>query len=241
MAEISLPFEDTDVSESQFAKWARIIVGTGVVEGLDVAASSGMVIACAAGVGIVRGVYYENTASKTLTVSASPSSGQTRLDYVIMKLDFSANAVTVVMKAGTANGSGGALPALTQNDSIWEHPIAVITVVGGSASIPGGNIAKRLADVGQRVVTYPDAASKPTPTVPVALGVNTTTKVFELWVSGAWVSLNQSVAWADVTGKPVTFPPTTPIDAATVSGHKFSVQSTAPASPADGDVWFQTT
>ena len=187
----------------------------------------------------MRGVYYENDAAKALTVTAAPSSGQTRLDYVVLRLDFSANTVTAAVKAGTANSSGGALPSLTQNDSVWEHAVAVITVVGGSASISGGNIAGRRADHGRRIVTYPDAASRPTPSDDIAVGINRTDRLIELWVDGAWVTLNRTISWSQISDKPTTFPPTTPVDAATINGRKISVQATAPSSPSEGDLWAQ--
>jgi len=237
MAETSLPFENTDVSESQFAKWARAIVGNGIVEGLTVTAGSGMQTLVATGTAMVRGVFYENDASKPLTISSAPATGNTRLDLVVLRLDFTANTLLAVVKNGTANTSGGTLPALTQTDTVWEHPIEKITVAAGTAAITGGMLQALDSDVGQRVVTYADDASRVAPLNAPAIGLNRSTKVLSLWDGATWVDLNTSVAWAGITGKPDTFPPSTPIDANTLNGMRVDHGTVLPSSGNDGDVF----
>src|SRR5690606_29755873 len=98
-------------------------------------------------------------------------SGQTRRDAVILRLDQTANTITAVVKAGTANTSGGALPSLTQNETTWELLIGIITVGSGVASITAAAIQQMVPSVGLRVLHYPDSARRPTPSEPVALGI----------------------------------------------------------------------
>jgi len=169
-----------------------------------------MQISVAAGDGLVRGFYFESTAAEARAVSAAPgTAGQTRQDYVILKLDLTGNTITLEVKAGTANGSGGALPSLTQNSTTWEHPIGRLTIPNGLAAIAAGNIQVLGAGIGMRVIPYPDTTQRPTPATGIkALGLNTTTKVFEYWGGSSWVSLAPAAPeWGDIGSKPTTFPP----------------------------------
>ena len=241
MTESSYPFEDTDVSETQFARWARAIVGNGIVEGLSVTPDTGMSIIVETGSAMVRGVFYENDANKSINITAAPASGQTRKDSLVLRLDFSANSVQAVIVEGTATTGGGTLPSLTQNVSTWEHPIAEVSVVGGTATISTGGIKWLSADVGQRVVAYPDQGRRPTPTTDVAIGLNLDTLALEVWDGSSWTTINRSVDWGNVEGKPSTFPASSPNDADTIDGRNVFVQSSAPSSGVtNGDLWFQT-
>lgn len=239
MAEASYPFENTDVTESQFSAWAAALAGTGVVSGLAVAPQSGMNIALASGEALVRGVYYANDATKTLAVSAAPAAGNTRQDYVVLHLDTAANTVTAEVKAGTANTSGGVLPSLVQTATEWEHPIAKVTVAAGTAAITGGMLVALNHDQGRSVYTWTVATAVPTPSAPVALGFNRTDKTWWLWNGSTWSQFGNTIPWESVTGKPATFPPTTPVDAATVNGRDWDHGTGLPASgDADGDVFY---
>ena len=188
MAEASWPFYGVETNETQFSKWARTLGYSGVNTGLTTTPGSGMAVIVDAGSALVRGVFYENDANKTLTVGVAPASGA-RKDAVILRLDQTANTITLVLKAGSANGSGGALPSLTQNETTWELVIGQVTVTAGVAAITSGMITAILPSIGLRVLHYPDAARRPTPAEPVALGVNYGTKALEIFTGGAWSSL----------------------------------------------------
>lgn len=239
MAETSLPFEDTDVNETQFGKWARLIVGNGVAEGLAVEPGTGMQVQVPTGQAIVQGVLYINDAAKTLTIGAAPSTaGQSRIDLVVLRLDLAANTLTAVVKAGTASSSPAA-PSLQQDASVWEHALATVTVPASVGAITSGMIQQRLADQGRRWITYPNAAQRPTPTEPVALGLDLSTKALELYTTaGGWVTLANSVAWANVTGKPTTFAPTRPLDADSVLGFTFAKGTSLPGTVVENQVFF---
>lgn len=190
MTEAAWPFYGTETNETQFAKWASTLVESGIASGLAITPGSGMQVLVGIGGGIVRGIYYENnTAAKALAIGAAPAAGQTRRDYVILRLDQTANTITAVVKAGTANSSGGTLPSLTQNDTTWEMPLAIITVASGTAAITAGMIDELKPSTGLRVLPYA-AADRPTPPAGVvALGLDITNKRIELWTGSTWESL----------------------------------------------------
>lgn len=184
MAENSWPFYGVETNETQFSKWARSLADSGIVSGLAITAGSGMQVSAAAGVALVRGVYYENDAAKALAIGAAPASG-TRLDAIVLRLDQTANTITLAVKAGTTS-----LPALTQDETTWELLVAQVSVAAGTAAITNAMITEFDPSVGLRVIPYDSDARRPTPAIPVAVGVQTTEKRLDLWVSGAWVSLS---------------------------------------------------
>ncbi|XAO35630.1 minor tail protein [Microbacterium phage FireCastle] len=188
MVEAAWPFYGVETNETQFSKWARALAFSGINTGLAITAGTGMQVRIASGSALVRGVYYENDATKNLTVAAAPAAGQTRLDAVILKLDQTANTITALVKSGTANSSGGTLPSLTQDENVWEMVLAEITVAAGTAAITTAMINQIKPSVGLRVYPYV-TANRPIPSESIALGMDTTTKRLELWFSGAWSDL----------------------------------------------------
>lgn len=207
MAENSFPFYGVETSETQFSQWGDLLMNSGVVSGLELTAGAGMSVNVAAGIAMMRGRYYENTTPKNVAISAAPGAGLTRKDYIILKIDLTANSVIVTKKDGTTAG-GGTLPALQQDTNVWELPIGVVTVASGVVSIAGAMIAAKRPFAPLRVFPYASEDDRPTPVLSVlALGVNTSTRILELWVGGSWVSLTPDVTWAGITGKPATFAP----------------------------------
>lgn len=196
MPEGSWPFYGTETNETQFSKWARTLAPSGIADGLALTPGSGMSASIAAGTALVRGVFYENTTAKTLAVGAAPAAGLTRRDAVILRLDQTANTITALVKAGSANSSGGTLPSLTQDETTWELLLGVITVVSGTAALSAAMISENRPSTGLRVLPY-TTANRPNPAEPVAIGINTSTRRMELWISGGWVSLADI---ADTTG-----------------------------------------
>lgn len=90
------------------------------------------------GEAFIQGFQYKNDANVDVAIGAN-SSGSTRIDIVILKLDRTANTLILTVKAGTP---GAGAPALTQvAGGTWEFPIANITVANGASSIVTGNIS----------------------------------------------------------------------------------------------------
>jgi hypothetical protein len=79
------------------------------------------------GSALVNGKFYNNSASTTLAI-ATPA-GATRIDRVILRADYAAQTVRLVLLAGA---EGGAAPALTQTDgTTWEVSLAQASITTG--------------------------------------------------------------------------------------------------------------
>jgi hypothetical protein len=190
MAEASWPFYGTETNETQFSKWARSLADSGIVSGLALTTPGGMVVRIAAGQGLVRGVFYENDANKDLTVGAAPgTAGQTRLDAIVLRLDQTANSIIAAVKAGTANTSGGALPALTQNETTYELLIGTVSVASGVAAITAGMLTELRPSTGERVGVGPSSRQPTAAAYGEGLWFDTTTKQIEYSDGSTWLNL----------------------------------------------------
>lgn len=190
MTEASWPFYGTETNETQFSKWARSLADSGIVSGLALTTPGGMVVRIAAGQGLVRGVFYENDANKDLTVGAAPgTAGQTRLDAVVLRLDQTANSIILAVKAGTANTSGGALPALTQNETTYELLVGTVSVANGVAAITSGMITELRPSTGERVGIGPNTRQPTAAAYGEGLWFDTTTKQIEYSDGATWLNL----------------------------------------------------
>lgn len=203
MAENSFPFYGEETSEAEYSDLFGLLSQNGVASGLGLSAGAGMNVTVAAGVALIRGRYYENTANKAVAVSAAPGSG-TRKDAIILRLNIAAKTITAVSKDGTTAG-GGTAPALQQDDDIWEVLLGYVTVASGTVSLTSGMIQQQRPTLGVPVFAYASNDDRINPAaLPSALGVNTTTRVLSVWNGAAWGGL--SVAYADITGAPVAAP-----------------------------------
>lgn len=207
MPELSWPFEGQDTTESQFSSWARALVDTGIVSGLTLTPGSGLAVVVAPGAAFLQGFYFQLTApAKSITITAAPGTGLTRRDFIILRLDLIANEIVVVVKNGSATNSGGTLPALVQDATVWELAIGVVTVANATISISAANISELRPAVGLRVLPFAGVTQRPTP-VTRTIGVDTVARVLQLFDAGVWYELTPSITWATITGKPTTFPP----------------------------------
>lgn len=189
MAENSWPFYGAETNETQFSKWARTLADNGIATGLDITPGSGMQVTIGVGNGLLRGLFYENTSALAKSVTAAPVAGQTRRDYLILKLDQNLNKITFEVKAGTANTSGGALPSLQQDETIYEFPIGTLTVPGGVAAITSAMISELRPGIGNRVLLNTNDRKPAANTAPDALFFNKTTKQIEYSDGSSWSSL----------------------------------------------------
>lgn len=143
MTQSSWPFENIDTSETQFSQWARNI-GEGVKVGTGdelepYGDGSGMNVKVDSGQALIRGHYYSNTATVTLTVTAANPTNP-RIDLVVLELDPSANTIVLRVVAGTPAGSPVA-PALVQTDAgVYQLKMAEIAVAANAFSITAPNV-----------------------------------------------------------------------------------------------------
>lgn len=86
----------------------------------------------ASGAGMVQGIWFYNSASLAVPISAN-ASGSTRIDVIVLRADYTAQTVRIAVVQGTP---AAGIPALTQSaGSIWEIPLAYVTLASGFTTI----------------------------------------------------------------------------------------------------------
>ncbi|HEY3004521.1 MAG TPA: hypothetical protein VGJ44_19395 [Kribbellaceae bacterium] len=159
MAETYFPFDagaGSAVLEDGWSKMARLWQTDGVdlvssATSNQITAGTGLQVLQAAGNAMVKGFFYNNDASKAFTVPGN-TSGNSRIDRIVLRLDRSGNTVTSQYLQGTPAGSPVA-PALTQAEGgVWEIPFAQFTVVN-NATVPSNIVDERYPLFDFRLVT----------------------------------------------------------------------------------------
>ena len=209
MAESSWPFHDgvdgTPVLEDQWSYMARQWAATGVVgapgdANLQVFANgSGMEVHVRSGRASVRGHWFLSDAQETLAIAAN-SSGNPRIDRVVVQLDPSSNEATLAVLTGTP-GTVPTAPSLTQTDTgVYELTLAQVAVANGAASISALNVTDERTFSS---VPYTVALSSMRPAAPVVgQGIyETDTGRDKVWNGSAWVNrkADPAEAWTLVT------------------------------------------
>jgi hypothetical protein len=194
MAEVSFPFENVDVSETQFGQWASNFQDYGVkgVPGdsnlLVSGDNSGLQVRVAAGEAFVRGHYYQNTAQAT--VALTTAGANTRIDAIVLELDLTTNGVTLKAVPGTAVPSSPVAPALTQTTSgIYQLLLAYVTIPNNTTSITAGMVTDLRKFMGQRVGIWTTVTRPSNPVANATIGYNTTLGFHEYWTGSTWTSL----------------------------------------------------
>jgi hypothetical protein len=127
----AVSYTEADQAEIQ-TRFRRDGVISEAVSGLlTLGAPGGLFVSVSAGEAMVQGFWYKNDASKNIAVAAN-TSGSTRIDRVVLRLQRVLNAITAVLVQGVA---GGGLPAITQvAGGDWDYPLGTITVPTGTTS-----------------------------------------------------------------------------------------------------------
>lgn len=115
---------------------------------LKVTAHSGMTVSVGAGRAWILGHwYYNDTAYTGLTIGTAPSGSNARIDRIVLRLDTStaARSIVLAVKQGTAAASPVA-PALTRSGNVYEICLADVRVNAGAVSISNSNITDTRAD-----------------------------------------------------------------------------------------------
>lgn len=205
----SYPFDGQPVSEGQYSYLFRELAShSGIADqvggsGFAVQADgSGMNVKVNPGFAVVRGHAVQSTATETLTIAAA--SAATRYDRVVLRLDPTANNITLAVVQGT---SGGGVPALTQTDTgVFEFPLATVTVPVGAATISAGNVTGEREFLGNSVGGWTTATRPKNPRTG-RLGLNTSTNRWEFWDGTKWADLAPTITWSTIEGAPASFPP----------------------------------
>lgn len=119
----------------------RTVAGSNELSVFWTAGNGNFVTQLRLGEAMIEGFYYENTASLLLTHDApSPTSGQDRIDRVVLQLDWNNNTINAVILKG-ATGSNPTAPALTQTwGTKWELSLAQVRVRGASTNLSDADI-----------------------------------------------------------------------------------------------------
>lgn len=217
MAEISFPFENIDTTESQFSSWARNFQETGVQgspNGTELKVTTpgtGLGVSVAVGQAFIRGHYYINNAAKTLTLTSAGTN--TRIDYIVVELDPTANTVVAKIVQGTAVVSSPTAPTLTQTDSgVYQLPVAKITIPNSTINLNSSMITDVRTFMGHRVGIWTTATRPANPTAYQTMGFNQTTSSHEFWTGSAWnnflaqITTKGDLIVGDSSGLPSRFP-----------------------------------
>lgn len=226
MAEFSGPFNTQNFDEVYWREafsslWTNGVMAGGKISGTVVgdlglsSPNSGMVTTLSAGLAIINGMSYRNDSNKTMTHSASDPS-LPRIDYVVIKFDFAGRTIGAQVKTGTPNASPVA-PSLTQNATTYELPIAQVRIDATVTAIATG----KLTDA--RVYTQPNILGK-------TVGNN----------SGNIALANGTVVTNLNADKLDGLDQSAFVHATSGLSGKFTAASSPPGSPADGDLWLDT-
>lgn len=200
MAETSFPFEDVDVSESQFGMWASALAGSSGVKGTPASTdllvsgdNSGLQVRVAAGSAIVRGHYYDNSIQATVTLTSAGTN--TRIDAIVLELDLVSNSVSLKAIQGTAAASNPVAPTLTQTTSgIFQLLLAYVTIPNGTTSITSGMVTDLRTFLGSRMGIWTTATRPTDPVANFTIGYNTTLGIHEVWNGSIWTPLSVAPA-----------------------------------------------
>jgi hypothetical protein len=202
MAQSSWPspaHNDRAVTDTEYEKIAARFSDDGVdgkpSDAAVVTAGTGLNVTVRAGVyATLRGhAWTSGTSNVTLAVGAN-SSGQTRTDRVVLRLDRSDWTVRAVVKAGTPGAGAPALTQSTGDTGTYEIPLADVTVLNGAASV---TVTRRELWVGSRVRPCTSSSRNPAPTVG-EMCLETDTGMVRMWDGASWVTIRRTDDTANV-------------------------------------------
>ncbi|MEV7871514.1 hypothetical protein AB0P17_36690 [Streptomyces sp. NPDC088124] len=190
MAQDSWPspeHNDRAVTDGEYEQLAARFSGDGVYgspAGTQVvSAGVGLTVAVRSGArASVRGhAWYSGTSTVTLPVAAN-SSGQTRTDRVVLRLDRDNWTVRAVIRQGTPGAGAPALVQSTGSSGLYEVPLALVTILSGAGSV---TVARAELYVGARIRPALSTARNPEPDRG-ELVFETDTGRVRLWTGSAW-------------------------------------------------------
>lgn len=150
MSETFGPFSSGSGATFTDTQWQALMssimrdgVIVGVLNELAVSPGSGMQVLVNTGQAIVHGIWYQNDASKALTIAAADPTNP-RIDLVVLHADLVAKTIAAQVTTGTPAPSPSE-PSITQSSTVWEVRVATMTVPAGATSISSGNIGVSIA------------------------------------------------------------------------------------------------
>lgn len=186
MAISSFPFDNQDSTESQYSALFRELQGSGVADthggaGLRVDIAGGMNVTVQPGFALVRGHAFQSTAGEPKAIPAATSSTVTHV--VVLRLDPTANTITIEIVSGVANGGAPAL-ALTDT-ALYEIPLATIIVPPSTVNIDPLKLTDSREFLGEQPRAW-STGTRPASPRKSRLGYNATTAQWEFWDGSKW-------------------------------------------------------
>jgi hypothetical protein len=135
--------------------------------------------------GNVRGFnWYSGTSDTTLSISSN-TSGSTRIDRVVLRLDRSTWDVRAVVRTGTPGAGAPALQQDTGTTGLYEIPLAQVTVINNATSV---TVAREELYVGHRIRPC-TSTTRPLSPRRGEIGYETDTGKWIGWNGTSWVVL----------------------------------------------------
>lgn len=163
MAEFSAPFDESPIAtQSQWSRMARRW-GLDGVHASDPASTALKVtgngtgnVTLGIGEAFVNGFYYKNDATKSIPITANAGS-VARVDTVLLRASMSAKTIRVFYQTG-----GTSPPTLASDeDGIYEIPLAQCTVAAGSSVVTAVNVLDRRWFTGRGIAPGIPGARRP--------------------------------------------------------------------------------
>lgn len=160
MTGLSYPFDSgpgASITEDQWSHLMRDAVGTGVHEAGTTPGPNGseLKVFSLAEVGLVHlnpgratldGFHYQQGGAEVLTVTANANVTQDRIDAVVLRLDLTTNAITIVTKLGVPDNTPVS-PAISSNELL----LATYRVRKNSNTVLTNEVTDKRVFVGRRI------------------------------------------------------------------------------------------
>src|SRR6478735_10186517 len=202
MAVTGYPYETDDTTETQYSRILRESQDDGVAASQGSGALAPTIPGGNMRVNVADGILWG--AGRVIEVTGGaeyvtlPTDAAIRRYFVVCRWDMTANTGVLGYVQGAA---GGAAPALTQTDLIYEVLIADVTVSAGAAALTAGMLTDARSYVGNRFGVW-STARRPASPRKGRVGLNTTTGLVEYATGLAspndWANLGTTVRFQDV-------------------------------------------
>jgi hypothetical protein len=203
VAETSGPFDGTALAEADWELMLQTLVdgviGSPGAAALAATASGTRGVNLGAGTALALGHWYRADATVSLSSSAN-TSGSSRIDRAVLRLDRSANTVTARVLTGTAGS--GLPPALSNTSTVSDRPLWRWTVASGATTVSGLTDERQWAPVNVGACTSTNRPLSP------GLGeirLETDTGHWIGWTAGGWVVLHADTGWSNCTVNATNF------------------------------------
>lgn len=192
MAQTSFPFENTDVTETQFSRWARNFQDFGVkgIPGDDnlkvTADGTSMTLTVLPGQAFIRGHYYISNENELIQILEAEAD-KTRIDAIVLELDPVGNTILLKVVRGAEVTSSPSAPALTQLDTgVYQMLLAYVRISANATTLAANKITDLRTFMGQRIGIWTTSTRPADPVANLTFGYNTTIGYHEVWNGFEW-------------------------------------------------------